>query len=224
MPRLRCTERVRKMIKSIVFNMFRSGRALMIGCWVIEQLHLFVCLRRAWKWFFWHTAVVLSTPVGNKGQTGWKWAGNRKSNNKQGINSFRTAAFEAPTATWFMSEAAVQQLHPKMHITQHRLAHKPAQKHREDLVRSKGGWVWAPKPHVCGFVWKRMWVTAGAELLCSHFKRGVQEISSRRPPRWRRGGGGRDKGPFPNATAQAAAGQEEALNWMLSICSAWEKW
>lgn len=105
MPRLRCTERVRKMIKSIVFNMFRSGRALMIGCWVIEQLHLFVCLRRAWKWFFWHTAVVLSTPVGNKGQTGCKWAGNRKSNNKRGINSFRTAAFEAPSATWFMSEA-----------------------------------------------------------------------------------------------------------------------
>lgn len=37
-----------KMIESMVFDaLFRPGRALMIGCWVIEQLHLFVCVRRA---------------------------------------------------------------------------------------------------------------------------------------------------------------------------------
>lgn len=36
------------MIESIIFNtLFQSGRALMIGCWVIEQLHLSVCVRRA---------------------------------------------------------------------------------------------------------------------------------------------------------------------------------
>lgn len=71
-------------------------------------------------------------------------------------------------------------------------------------------------PLESGIVWKRMWVMAGADLLCSHFRRGVQEISARHPPRWREGGGrGRDKGPFPNATARAAAGREEALNWRL---------
>lgn len=37
-----------KMIESIVLDtLFGPGRALMIGCWVIEQLHLFVCVRRA---------------------------------------------------------------------------------------------------------------------------------------------------------------------------------
>lgn len=42
-------------------------------------------------------------------------------------------------------------------------------------------------------------------------ERGVEEISSRHPPCWR-GGGGRDKGLFPNATAGAGASREGALN------------
>lgn len=37
-----------KMIESIVLNTPpRPGRALMIGCWLIERLHLFVGVRRA---------------------------------------------------------------------------------------------------------------------------------------------------------------------------------
>lgn len=36
------------MIESMASGaLFRPGRALTIGCWVIEQLHLFVCVRRA---------------------------------------------------------------------------------------------------------------------------------------------------------------------------------
>lgn len=42
-------------------------------------------------------------------------------------------------------------------------------------------------------------------------KRGVEEISSPHPPCWRGGGGG-DKGLFPNATAEAGASREDALN------------
>lgn len=53
-------------------------------------------------------------------------------------------------------------------------------------------------------------------------ERGVEEISSHHPSCWR--GGGRDKGLFPNATAEAGASWEEALNWMLAICSAWENY
>lgn len=84
--------------------------------------------------------------------------------------------------------------------------------------------------NVCGIVGEWMWVTAGAELLCSGFKRGVQEISSRHPPRWRRGREEEEeeeedeiKAPFPALLAEAAAGRVEALNWLLSICSAWEE-
>lgn len=96
---------------------------------------------------------------------------------------------------------------------------------RSEKDRSKGGWVLAPE-RMASRVWLCWGVYVGhgrTELLCSPFKGGVQEISSGHPPRWRRGGGGGDKGPFPNATAEAAAGRVEALNWLLPICSAWEE-
>lgn len=45
-------------------------------------------------------------------------------------------------------------------------------------------------------------------------ERGVEEISSPHPP-CRRGGGGEDKGLFPNATTEAGASREDALNCCL---------
>lgn len=59
-----------------------SVRPSINDCWVIEQLHLFVCVRRAWKWFF--DTLRLFSPLRWEIQD--KLAGNGLGIGKQTIN------------------------------------------------------------------------------------------------------------------------------------------